>query len=304
MSASPSFDNSKPEQSTLSRFKARMASRPGATDRKDIRYFRYTLLLGGIAGLVFSLALWAFEAILLIEAHVAYPWLPVLVGTVSCILISMLAASLTYLVNRALLGAVIWILAARLISELAIVLPLKVAPALMSFFEPGLRNHLPAYPITDTLQTWAGFGTVWLGIFFGILGLLQLTLVESGVPATTAAGRFMPYFIFIPVMLLSSVMSSNMINEQLRAPLIATDRLIQFAVDHQNSNVNPTLARQMHLSAVNTISGVLNRPRRLFLGQYDEYFGQVNILVDFDGEWVDCSTVSAQPVFCQFSQNP
>jgi len=47
------------------------------------------------------------------------------------------------------------------------------------------------------------FGTVWLGIFLLILGLLQLTLVESSVPATTAAGRLAAFFIFVPVMILA-----------------------------------------------------------------------------------------------------
>jgi hypothetical protein len=143
-----------------------------------------------------------------------------------------------------------------------------------------------------------------LGIFFAILGLLQLTLVESSVPSTTAAGRIMAYFIFIPVMVLASVMSSNMINEQLRAPLIATDKLVQFAIDNQNKSVDPVVARQMHLSAVNTISNQINKPRRLFLGQYDEYYSQVDVLIDFGGEWVDCTTASAQPVFCTPNSNP
>jgi hypothetical protein len=227
-----------------------------------------------------------------------------LVGTILCIFACTLAALLTYLVNKALLGAVFWVLAARLIAELATRLPLKIVPALMIFLEPELQSRLPAHLITDTLRTWAGIGTVWLSIFFAILGLLQLTLVESSIPSTTAAGRIMAYFIFIPVMVLASVMSSNMINEQLRAPLIATDKLVQFAIDNQNKSVDPVVARQMHLSAVNTISDQINKPRRLFLGQYDEYYSQVNVLIDFGGEWVNCITASAQPVFCEPISNP
>jgi hypothetical protein len=304
MSASPSPFQANPKLSSLPHTDARIGSKPGKTGATNIRTFRYTLLLGAIAGFAFSLALWAYEAILLIQAHVAYPWIPVLVGTILCILVCTLAALLTWLVNRALLGTVFWILAARLIAELAIILPAKIAPRLMMFFEPGLKSRLPAYPINDTLQTWAGFGTVWLAIFFAIVGLLQLTLVEAAVPATTSAGRLTPYFVFIPVMVLASVMSSNMINEQLRAPLIATNGVIQFAVDHQNVKVDPVLGRTMHLSTVDTISDLINRPRRLFLGQYDEYFSQVDVLIDFGGEWADCSTVYAQPVFCKPISNP
>jgi hypothetical protein len=304
MAVPPSPNQLKPQSSFFSRLNDLTGAKRRGVGVSKNRFLRYTLLLGLIAGLAFSLALWGYESILLIQAHVAYPWIPILVGTSLCILVCMLAALLTWFVNKAVLGLVFWVLASRLIAELAITLPLKITPALMMFFEPGLRARLPVYPMNDTFQTWAGFGTVWLAIFLGILGLLQLTMVESAVPATTSAGRLAPYFVFIPVMVLASVLSSNMINEQLRAPLIATDRLIEFAVDHQNTNVDQATARQMHLSSVSTISGLINRPRRLFLGHYDNYFGQVNVLIDFQGEWVDCTTVSGQPVFCVSISNP
>ena len=158
--------------------------------------------------------------------------------------------------------------------------------------------------MTGSFQTWAWFGTVWLGIFFLILGLLQITLVESSVPAMTAAGRLAAYFVFIPVMLLASVMSSNMINEQLRAPLVTMNGVIQFAVDHQNVKVDLTTNRQMHLTSLDSISGLLNRPRRLFLGQYDEYYGQVDVLIDFNGEWADCTLIYKQAVSCDPVPNP
>ena len=304
MSAYPSTDQLTPEPSLLAHPAVRIGSKPGMVEETKNRTLRYTLVLGGIAGLTFSLALWGYEAFLFILSHVAYPWIPILVGTISCILVCVLAALLTRLFNRALLGAVFWILAARLIAGLAITLPLKITPSLIMFFEPGLRSKLPVYPMNDTFQTWVGFDTVWLAIFLGILGLLQLTLVESAVPATTAAGRLTPYFIFIPVMVMASVMSSNMINQQLRAPLLETDKMIQFAVDNRNTTVDPVVARQMHLSTVNTIADLINRPRRLFLGQYDDSFSQVDILIDFNGEWADCTAILGQPVFCKTISNP
>ncbi len=304
MSPLPSPDQPNPEPSLLPHYTSPLGSKPGMLGAIKNLTLRYTLLLGVISGLSFSLALWGYEAILFIQAHVAYPWILILVGALLCILVCTFAALLTRLGNKALLGVVLWVVAARLLAELAITVPLKIAPSLMIFFEPGLRSRLPAYPINDTFQTWTGFGTVWLAIFLGILGLLQLTLVESSVPATTAAGRLMAYFIFVPVMILASVMSSNMISEQLRAPLIATNNGIQFYIDHQNVKVDPVLSRQMHMSSFDPISGLINRPRRLFLGQYDDYFGQVDVLVDFHGGWVACTTVYEQPVGCNPLSNP
>jgi hypothetical protein len=280
------------------------APNPGTGFVINKRSFRYSLLLGAVAGLAFSVALWGYEAILFILAHVAYAWLPVLAGTFLCISICVAAALLTWLFNRGLLGMIFWILAARLVAELAIIVPLKIVPTLMKLFEPGLQSRLPDYPITAGFRTWIGIGAVWLAIFFGILGLLQLTLVESSVPAVTAGGRSMAYFIFVPVMILASVLSSNMISEQLRLPLMGTDKALKFAIDNQGVEVNPALARSMHLASFKAISNLLDRHHRLFLGEYDEYYSQANVLIDFHGEWVECTTVSGQPVMCNSTANP
>ncbi len=264
----------------------------------------YSLWLGIAAGLVFSLSLWVYDTILFFGAHVAYSWIPLVIGTALCALVSAAAALLTHLANKAILGIVFWVLAAGLVSEIAIALPLKITPFLMKLFEPGLQSRLPDYPITGTFKTWAGIGMIWLAIFFAILGLLQLTLVEQAIPAGTPAGRLVPYFVFVPIMALASVMLGNLINSQLRAPLMATNEMIQFAIDNRNVAVDPDLARQMHLSSANTILDLIDRPRRLFLGHYDSSYWQVEVLIDFDGEWVNCTTVTGQPVFCRPVANP
>ena len=264
----------------------------------------YSLWLGIGTGLVFALSLWAYEAFLFIRAHVAYPWISLVVGTILCVLVTTAAALLTHLGNRAILGVVFWVTAACLVAEIAIALPVKIAPALMKLFEPGLQSRLPVYPMTDTFKTWAGFGMVWLAIFFAILGLLQRTLVEQAVPAGTTGGRLMPFFVFVLIVALASMMLSNQINSQLRVPFLGTNTLIQFAVDNQGVDVDPVLARQMHLSSVEPISELIGRPYRLFLGEYDPSYWQVNVLIDFDGEWASCTVVNEQAIFCKSIGNP
>ncbi len=304
MSASPSLDELNPKPSGKSLTTTRPGSRPRRFAAINGRTLRYTLLLGVITGFVFSTALWAYQTILLIRAHVAYPWIPFVVCSVFFMFTCTVAALLTLLVNRALLGIIIWVLAAWLIAELIIFIPLTIAPRLMIFFEPGLRSRLPAYPINATFRSWAVFATVGLAIFLGILGLVQLTLVDQAVPATSPAGHLTPYFVFIPVILLVSVMISEMVNQQLGAPLVTTNDLIQFAINHEHTIVDPLTARQMHLATVEPISDLINRPRKLFLGHYDASFSQVDVLIDFSGEWVDCTTVSLQPVFCEITKSP
>ena len=102
-------------------------------------------------------------------------------------------------------------------------------------------------------------------------------------------------------MLIASTMTGNVINEQLREPLIAANEVIQFAVDHQNETVSLQAARAVHLSALNHVMDLIDKPYRLFLGSYDKNFGQVDVYVDFDGQWVDCLLIYAQPVSCDLA---
>ena len=299
MSVSPSPNQATPKPSILAHPTSRLGSKPRTSGANNSKKLRYSLRLGAITGFVFSSALWAYETVLLIQAHAAYPWIPYLVGTILFMVVCTLAALLTCLLNRALLGIVFWVLAGRLMTVLLINIPLKIAPAIMVIFEPGLQSRLPAYVINSSFRSWEGFGTIVLAIFLGILGLLQLTMVDQAVPATSPAGRLTAYFVFVPIVLLASVILSNMINQQLCAPLVATNQLIQFAIDHQDTSVDPITARQVHLSTIDPISSLIDRPRRLFLGKYDDSFSQVDVLIDFGGEWVDCTTVFLQPVFCQ-----
>jgi hypothetical protein len=299
MSDSPSPNQVTPKLSSLSHASARLDSKPRMSGAINRQTLRYTLWLGAITGFVLSSALWAYGTILLVQAHVAYPYISYLVGTISFMAVCTLAAVLTCLANRALLGIFFWVLAGRLMAVLLITIPLKIVPGMLVIIEPGLRSILPAYAINSTFRSLEMFGTIVLAIFLGILGLLQLTIVDQSVPAISPAGRLGAYFVFIPIVLLASVMLSDMVNQRLRTPLVATDQLIQFAVDHQNTSVDPAIARQERLSTVDPIASLIDRPRRLFLGKYDDRFSQVDVLIDFGGKWVDCTTVYSQPVFCQ-----
>ncbi|HEY5271557.1 MAG TPA: hypothetical protein VII97_14570 [Anaerolineales bacterium] len=280
-------------------------SREAAASRPtNARVRTYTLLFGVVSGLTFSLSSWIYEAVIYSQAHVAYAWIPLVVGTAVCVLLTTLAAGLTYLANKALLGIIFWLMAAGLVTELIIALPLRIEPRLMLLFEPGLRAWLPAHPYNDTIKTWILIGFFSLGFFFAFSGLLQLVLVEQGAHAATPASRLAPYLFCITVMLLASVLAGNLVNNQLRTPFVATNNLIQFAQDSQGRNVDPTVARNMHLSSVNTISSLLNRPRRLFLGRFNAVYGQVEVLIDFAGTWASCTTIYGEPVFCQPISSP
>jgi hypothetical protein len=262
-------------------------------------YMSYSIILGAGAGLAFALFLWGFEFFSLISAHVAYAWLPGVIGMIACVLLCTLAAFLTRILKNALLGVVFWVLAAVGIAQLLVAIPIKITPWMMGILEPGLLTHLSSNSFNESFRFLAGTATILLAVFFGILGLLQNTLVDSAVPAVRPVGRMTPFLVMITVMIIASTMSGEIIKEKFREPLLVTNNLIQFGINHQGEVVPFQEALNVHLSTLDTVKDLINRPYRLFLGTYESSFGQVNVLVDFDGEWVDCTLINAQPVFCK-----
>jgi len=290
-----------PTRARLSAWLGDRALMAGPTEGK-VR--RTTLWFGVVCGMSFSLALWGVEAVSLAMAHVAYAWITPLAGMLLSILTCTLAAVLTYLSNRTLLGLLFWLLAAVVAAELTVALPLRITPWLMKLIEPGLVARLPIYPYNDTVRAWTAGSSLWLAIFFCIFGLLQLTLVEQAALAAAPASRLVPYFVCVPIMLLASVITSNIVNEQLHTPLVMVNQVIQFGVDNRGKTVDVLLARQERLGAIADLSDLIGRPRRLFMGSFNGGYGQAEVLVDFSGTWADCSTVNAQPVYCQILGNP
>jgi hypothetical protein len=96
MSDSPSSNQLNPTSFLLYHSNNRTGYKPGLLGALNNKSFRYSLLLGAIAGLIFSLTLWGYEAILFIQAHLAFPWLPMLAGTILCVLVCTLAAFLEF----------------------------------------------------------------------------------------------------------------------------------------------------------------------------------------------------------------
>lgn len=302
MSIPPSQDQVSQLRSSLPElFKSRgLATIKPAGGRVQI----YTLLFGVVSGLTFSLASWGYEAIIGSQAHIAYVWVSLLVGTAGCVVLSSLAAMFTYWTNNTLMGVVFWILAAVLTTELSIALPLKIIPRLALFFEPRLSTWLPPHPYDDAIKTWIMIGFFSLGAFYIFCGLLQIVLVERAAAAATPGGRLAPYLFCVTVMVMASWLANNLANDLLRPPFINTNNLIQYALDNQGKTIDPTLARNMHLGSLNSISSLLDRPRRLFLGKFNGAYGQVEVLIDFSGTWASCITIYGQPIFCKTISSP
>ena len=256
------------------------------------------LLYGVAAGLAFAIFAWGVDAFLLARAHSAYPWVKFLPGLLISLIAGGLAGWLTVLVQKGIIGIGLWLLYGFLLSKLFIWLPLKATPYIISLFDKELGAFLD-YPYYKELAQikWFGFATV--AIIGIICALIENILIDQALFSPVKFSYIIPLGVSFLCFCLAGNAIDGLYNKNIREPIQAVDKLIQFAVDNIDKEVSPETRRAMHLSALNGVREYLPRDRALILSNFDRSFGQVDILVDFSGYWVKCTTIYNQVTFCK-----
>ena len=105
------------------------------------------------------------------------------------------------------------------------------------------------------------------------------------------------------IMIINGTTVDTVMNEPMRSAVLAMNETIQFSVDHLGQEVDPTLSRAMHTVSLRSVQEVIDRPWHLIIGNYDEWLGQINVLVRFGDTrgWI-VSILYDQPSFCKYAE--
>lgn len=250
------------------------------------------------AGAAFALASWGWDGYMLSEAHAYLPWNMLLVGLVFCTILGGITGWLTARSESSLRGVVFWAIASAGFAWLMVAQPLQINPAIASKIDPQLGSLLN-YGKGDEFIFRFGASLVWALPFMLIVGVTQLPITEPAVFSTSIFSKVGPLLFCSVVMVISGTFTDNLINAHFRDAIVSLDTTIQFIVDNQgNENTDPALSRQLHTRSFWEVKDQVQESRNLFVGSYDEYFGEIHVLVRFDDQWVDCSVVYNQPSSC------
>lgn len=274
--------------------------KPLSSNRTDvIRAKRiYGTWYGAALGFAFSIFAWGVDAYLLSQVNSIYPWMKFIGGVVPSVIIGGLAGWLSARLDKGFLAVFIWAVAALAYAWLTVMLPLQIAPRLLSMAEPGI-GELLHYEYYAGFSARIGVAFVWLFIFVSILGILQLPLSDSAVFSTSVLGKVWPMLISIVLMSISGTIIDGLNNELLRKPIYALDETIQFQLDNLGREVDAAEARRMHVGSLRAVGNLVTLERRLIVSGYNEYLEEVDVLVKFEDAWVECQIFYSQPVNCK-----
>jgi len=260
---------------------------------------RNGLVFGMVAGLAFGLTAWGIDAVALGNASVDRPWVKLVIGLTLSLLIGGIAGWLTALIDRAAAGMLLWLCAGIAYAWLVGHLPFDGQSALLRLIEPQLGEITP-YPFGESARVRTILLTVIVGALSAMVGALELVLLDRAKDSNTALERAFSIGLAIPFFVLAGSASDGIINEPLRDPLMAVDRVIGWAIEARSTPIDPMLARQRHLGALGGIEDLIGRPYRMSLGAYDaRSLVSFSVEVDFDGSWVRCSVLASSPGYCR-----
>lgn len=274
------------------------ASTPEKEQLLKIRKQKFGFTYGAAAGLAFAIALWGYDGALLAHYHAMFPWLKLIVGGLLSALTCGLAGWLTSRFEKILPGIAFWILASGLLALYTVIVPLTFAPRLIGLLVPQIRPLL-RYTAYNNLPTMIAVAFGWTIVSSIIIGIIQLPMLEPAVFSLSGFGRIKPHLLCAFLMLVSGSVADSLNNKPLRDPLLGLDETIQFILDTRGQEVDKATSREKHLASFRYIKDDIQESRSLVVSRYDKLLENVHILVNFNGQWVECPTFFGTPLTCQ-----
>jgi hypothetical protein len=270
-------------------------------ERSDIHRIKrtYGILYGVVVGLAFAVFCWGIDGYILSNYHGIQPWLRFGIGAVLCMILGGIIGWLSAKLDKSLYTLLLWLVGGSIFAWLTVYLPLVIMPKALTLLDPRLSGLL-RYTYLDNFNTRVGVAFTWISIFIALAGLLQIPLSGSAVFSTSFIGKISPLVIVVILMSITgTIVDGGLINEPLRSATVAVDNTIQFINDNRGKEVDKTEARRMHTGAFRAIDESVTQQRELIVSGYDGELGEINVLVFFEKDLVECQVFYNQPITCK-----
>ena len=263
-----------------------------------VRRQKFGFSYGAVAGLAFAVALWGLDGYLLSGAHALFPWLKLAVGGILTTLTGGLAGWLATRFEKTLIGILFWMAASGLLALFTVIVPLVLAPRLTGVLQPQI-NSLLLYTTYDNLPTMVSVAFGWIIISAIVIAVIQIPMLDQAVFSISGFGKVKPHILCAILMLISGSVADSLNNKPLRDPIIGLDETIQFMLDTRGQEIDPAVSREKHLASFRYIQDDIQESRSLVVSRYDRFLENVQVLVNFNGQWVECPTFYGAPLTCQ-----
>ena len=224
------------------------------------------------------------------------PWLKLSLGFIPCALIVCFSAWFSNKTGNILIKALIWALTAVILSYLSRFVAFQGAEEITRKLQPELAEQVN-YFVSWGIQARYYVILVMSIVLLLISGVMLDSIGEAVRSSGSFLGALIPVLFFLAFFAGAGYTSDNNFNYELRTPIKALDDQIQIVSELNTKNLDEKT--ELLFRSYAKLGVDLDGPRRLMLSTFDNFFTQVDILVDFSGTWVKCTVINERPSFCK-----
>jgi len=257
--------------------------------------FNQETFMGMLCGFTFAAVAWGYDAVVLAKAHAAMPWLKFIVGLIPSLILGGFSGWMTMRINNLFVRMIFWVVIAIMFSYLASYVPFTATPYFMRLIDPVMGERV----IFDQLQaiTARRFVVMIMIIFFlFIAGMTFENASDSIRNSRGIAGMVFSAILLVAFFAGAGYIVDSNFNTDLRIPIIALDERLEYV-----ATVDPTTLNDFDQRALRRYTKLdvdFSVKRRLLITTFDQYFTQMEILVDFDGKLATCNVINGHASTC------
>jgi len=257
---------------------------------------RREFILGVSAGLVYTILTWGYDALIINASNGSLAWVKFGIGLLPMMLLFGLIAVISASVNNLIIKMLIWMATATSMGYLTSIITFQGTAWAVKQIFPEVSAYIN-YVTPEDVSGRLFVIIVMTNIFFIFGGLFIDLASESLQKASGILGMFIPAIICLGFFAGAGYVADSNLNIELREQIIAVNEQIEVVAKLDLNNLSEREERMIRRFTKLDVD--LKSPRKLLVGNYDMFFSQVEVLINFDGVWTKCLAMDGRVGNCE-----
>lgn len=252
---------------------------------------------GLTAGIVFSIAVFGFNAVIQTANHFYLSGLTFFISLVIFTALTYLSSMRTLKTQSALSGGLVWSISGIIIGLLTVLLPLYFYPKVVFLTVPEAPGWFK-YDWNPDHFFILFFCTALCFVCFMMIGLIENNLADSAYFSNTLGVLiFNALIIAIFTGVIGSVVDT-MVNAKVREAASGLNYIINYTKTHSPETISKETRRNLRLASLTTIKDTFDQGHTLYIFEQNLGYESTNLLYRVDSLWANCYIFGDKPSNC------